>query len=203
MMRLPDNEDAEFPGLHVAFGRIWTLVRGMRGDYMRVRAITALALTIAARSLNVMMPFMFAGIVNTLVRDPKGQSRAGAVGHGGLDRGALRHGRRAEYPRRDLLACFAGGAAPRRHARVRARAYALCSFHQTKRTGAVYRHIERGVRAMDFLLRFLGFNIAPTVYELALAAVMVSIKYGLEFALIAALTGVAFSVHTYRVTNGA
>src|SRR5262249_7102809 len=43
-------------------------------------------------------------------------------------------------------------------------------FHHGKRTGSVYRTIERGVRAIDFLLRFLAFNIAPTLIELALAA---------------------------------
>ena len=56
-------------------------------------------------------------------------------------------------------------------ARVFAHVHALSvRFHQSKRTGSVYRTIERGVRAIDFLLRFLGFNIAPTLIELALAA---------------------------------
>ena len=51
-------------------------------------------------------------------------------------------------------------------------------FHQSKRTGAVYRTIERGVRAIDFLLRFLAFNIAPTVIELLLAAAVLGFNYG-------------------------
>jgi ATP-binding cassette subfamily B protein len=201
MLRLPENEDAEFPGLHVAFGRIWSLIRGMRGGAMRLRAVTALALTIAARSLNVMMPFMFAGIVNTLVRDPRGNlepalwATIGWIG--------VRFATAAVPNIRDAIFSPVSEEAQRRAASgVFAHVHTLSlSFHQTKRTGAVFRHIERGVRAMDFLLRFLCFNLGPTVYELTLAAVMVSIKYGPEFALIAALTGVAFSVHTYFATK--
>jgi ATP-binding cassette subfamily B protein len=201
MLRLPENEDAEFPGLHVAFGRIWSLIRGMRGGAMRLRAVTALALTIAARSLNVMMPFMFAGIVNTLVRDPRGNlepalwATIGWIG--------VRFATAAVPNIRDAIFSPVSEEAQRRAASgVFAHVHTLSlSFHQTKRTGAVFRHIERGVRAMDFLLRFLCFNLGPTVYELTLAAVMVSIKYGPEFALIAALTGLAFSVHTYFATK--
>ena len=59
-------------------------------------------------------------------------------------------------------------------------------FHQSKRTGAVYRTIERGMRAIDFLLRFLAFNIAPTIIELLLAAAVLGFKYGWMFSLIAA-----------------
>ncbi|MEJ0061241.1 MAG: ABC transporter ATP-binding protein/permease [Terricaulis sp.] len=74
-------------------------------------------------------------------------------------------------------------------------------FHQSKRTGAVYRTIERGVRAIDFLLRFLAFNIAPTLIELALAAGVLAFKYGVIFAIIAALTVAIYAWMTFGVTE--
>ena len=36
-------------------------------------------------------------------------------------------------------------------------------FHQTRRTGALNRVIERGASAIDYLIRFLAFNIGPTI----------------------------------------
>ncbi len=58
-------------------------------------------------------------------------------------------------------------------------------FHQTRRTGALNRVIDRGVASLDYLIRFLGFNIGPTLIELALASGVLATRYsGL-----AALTG--------------
>ena len=86
--------------------------------------------------------------------------------------------------------------------RVFAHVHALSvRFHQSKRTGAVYRTIERGVRAIDFLLRFLAFNIAPTVIELGLAAGVLAVRYGGWFAVIAATTVLIYAWLTFGVTE--
>ena len=41
-------------------------------------------------------------------------------------------------------------------------------YHITRKTGGLSRIIERGVKGVDFLLRFLLFSIVPLVLELAL-----------------------------------
>ena len=74
-------------------------------------------------------------------------------------------------------------------------------YHQTKRTGALNRIIERGARAVDFLMRFLIFNIAPTLLELGLASIVLSVNYGWEFAAIAVVTVVIYMVLTWSVTE--
>ena len=74
-------------------------------------------------------------------------------------------------------------------------------YHQTKRTGALNRIIERGARAVDFLMRFLIFNIAPTLLELGLAAIVLSVNYGWEFAAIAVVTVAIYMVLTWSVTE--
>ena len=74
-------------------------------------------------------------------------------------------------------------------------------YHQTKRTGALNRIIERGARAVDFLMRFLIFNIAPTLLELVLAATVLSVNYGWEFAAIAVVTVMIYMVLTWSVTE--
>ncbi len=61
------------------------------------------------------------------------------------------------------------------------------AFHQTRRTGALNRVIDRGVAALDYLVRFLGFNIGPTLIELMLAAYVLSTRYQPVVALLAVL----------------
>ena len=41
-------------------------------------------------------------------------------------------------------------------------------YHITRKTGGLSRIIERGVKGVDFLLRFLLFSVGPLLLELAL-----------------------------------
>lgn len=74
-------------------------------------------------------------------------------------------------------------------------------FHQTRRTGALNRVIDRGVAALDFLIRFLGFNIGPTLIELALAAAVMTGRYSVWVALSAVTTVVIYAAFTFAITN--
>ncbi|PHR93359.1 MAG: metal ABC transporter permease [Robiginitomaculum sp.] len=58
-------------------------------------------------------------------------------------------------------------------------------YHLERRTGGLSRIIERGIRSIDFLFRFLLFNIGPTLLQLAIAGVAFWIAYDWKFALIA------------------
>jgi ATP-binding cassette, subfamily B, heavy metal transporter len=71
------------------------------------------------------------------------------------------------------------------------------NFHLSRRTGGLSRDIERGVAGISFLLRFMLFNILPTLLELALVVVILLGLFAAEFALLALLAVglyVAFSV---------
>ena len=74
-------------------------------------------------------------------------------------------------------------------------------YHQTKRTGAVNRLIDRGANAIDFLLRFLVFNILPAIVELVLAAVLVSIFYGWIFSVVMVVAVLAYALVTWLMTE--
>ncbi len=74
-------------------------------------------------------------------------------------------------------------------------------FHLTRRAGALNRVIERGAAAIDFLLRFLAFNIVPTLIELALASVLLAVRYGPSFALIAVATVGLYAGFTVWITE--
>ncbi|XP_023954594.2 iron-sulfur clusters transporter ABCB7, mitochondrial isoform X1 [Bicyclus anynana] len=61
------------------------------------------------------------------------------------------------------------------------------SFHLGRQTGALSKTIDRGSRAINFVLSAMVFNIVPTIFELTLVSSILGIKGGLAFA------GVAFS----------
>jgi ATP-binding cassette subfamily B protein len=75
------------------------------------------------------------------------------------------------------------------------------AFHQTRRTGALNRVIDRGVAALDYLIRFLGFNIGPTLIELALAAFVLTTRYNPWSALVAVVVVALYAVFTALLTN--
>lgn len=74
-------------------------------------------------------------------------------------------------------------------------------FHLTRRAGALARIIERGAAAMEFLLRFLAFNIGPTLVELALAAAVIATLYSWKLAAAAVLTIAVYTAFTVIVTE--
>jgi ABC-type transport system involved in Fe-S cluster assembly fused permease/ATPase subunit len=74
-------------------------------------------------------------------------------------------------------------------------------FHQTRRTGALQRVIDRGAGALDTLIRFLIFNIGPTLIELALASYVLATLYGGWSALAAVATVLLYGLFTYWVTS--
>jgi len=72
-------------------------------------------------------------------------------------------------------------------------------YHLEKRTGRLTRIIERGVKSIDFLFRFLLFNIGPTFLQLGIVGVTFATVYDWRFAVVAiviVLTYVAFTVIT-------
>jgi ATP-binding cassette subfamily B protein len=81
-----------------------------------------------------------------------------------------------------------------------AQAQAL-QFHLTRRAGAINRIIERGAGAIEFLLRFLAFNIGPTLVELALAAAVMAALYSWKLAAAAVVTILIYIVFTVLITE--
>jgi len=68
------------------------------------------------------------------------------------------------------------------------------AFHLSRRTGALSRAIERGNRAIEFILRFLLFNILPTILELLLVAGVFLFHFGAGY-----MTGLLVAVVVYVV----
>ncbi|TVP93255.1 MAG: ABC transporter ATP-binding protein/permease [Thioalkalivibrio sp.] len=70
-------------------------------------------------------------------------------------------------------------------------------FHLSRQTGALSRDIERGTNGISFLLRFMVFNILPTMIEILLVAFILLIAVGPVFMVtifVAVAVYVAYSV---------
>ena len=75
------------------------------------------------------------------------------------------------------------------------------SFHLSRHTGSLDRLIDRGTKAIDFLLRYVVFNIGPTLIELVLVGVIVWIMFGGIYALIITTTVVVYILLTLKITS--
>jgi ATP-binding cassette subfamily B protein len=51
-------------------------------------------------------------------------------------------------------------------------------FHLERRTGALTKVVERGIKSIDMMLYFLLFNIAPTAIELIVICIIFGVKFG-------------------------
>ena len=75
------------------------------------------------------------------------------------------------------------------------------SFHQGKSTGAVARIIDRGASSTDTLLSSVVFNLGPTVFELAMAAYVMTSRYNWLLSTATVATIVVYTVVTFSISN--
>lgn len=71
-------------------------------------------------------------------------------------------------------------------------------FHLNRQTGGLSRDIDRGTSGISFLMRFMVFNIVPTLFEIVMVVTILFVNYGIWFALItlgSILTYIAYSVY--------
>jgi ATP-binding cassette subfamily B protein len=71
------------------------------------------------------------------------------------------------------------------------------AFHLNRRTGGLSRDIERGTNGISFLMRFMVFNIVPTLLEIAMVIGVLLWNYQVWYAVIvgaAVVVYVAYSV---------
>ncbi len=74
-------------------------------------------------------------------------------------------------------------------------------YHITRKTGGLSRIIERGVKGVDFLLRFLLFSIGPLILELAMIGVILTIFFDISYLAVVAITIALYVWFTFAVTE--
>lgn len=161
------------------------------------RVALAIALLVSAKLANVALPLLLKQIVDTLDTDNLSLVALPIsllLAYGGLRLmstlfGELRDlafGRVTEHAMREVAL------------KVFNHLHALdLNFHLERRTGGLSRDIERGLNGINFLMRFMLFNILPTLLEITLVAVILFVGYGVGYAAItvAAVVGyIGFSI---------
>ncbi len=74
-------------------------------------------------------------------------------------------------------------------------------FHLDRKTGGIARAVERGTKGIEFLLRFMLFNILPTLIEILMVCAILWKLYGWHFAALTLLTLVAYIGWTTIITE--
>jgi len=74
-------------------------------------------------------------------------------------------------------------------------------FHLARRTGAVTREIDHGIRGISSLISFTLYSILPTLVELGLVLGYLLLNYEIWFAAIVAVSLVVYVGFTFAVTN--
>jgi ATP-binding cassette, subfamily B, heavy metal transporter len=151
------------PPLTRTISQLMSLIGGLHDRGVRLRLATAFLLTLGSKVLAVVSPLVLADGINALSGGDASGALPTFLGLAGFW-AALRFASTAGPQIRDAIFQPVSEEAQRRAGtRVFSHVHNLSvRFHQSKRTGAVYRTIERGIRAIDFLLRFLAFNTSNT-----------------------------------------
>jgi len=74
-------------------------------------------------------------------------------------------------------------------------------FHLERKTGGLSRDIERGTSGINFLMRFMVFNIVPTILEIALVVGILFYNYGIGFAAITLASVAAYGLFSIFTTE--
>jgi len=74
-------------------------------------------------------------------------------------------------------------------------------FHLNRKTGGLSRDIERGTTGISFLMRFMVFNIVPTLFEIFMVIGILFYNYGFEFALVTLLAIAIYITFSVKVTE--
>ena len=74
-------------------------------------------------------------------------------------------------------------------------------FHLNRQTGGLSRDIDRGTSGINFLMRFMIFNIIPTLIEITMVVGILFFNYGIWFALITLSSIVLYVAYSVYATD--
>ena len=74
-------------------------------------------------------------------------------------------------------------------------------FHLNRQTGGLSRDIDRGNSGVNFLMRFMVFNIVPTLLEIIMVITILFVNYGFWFAFITLISIVSYVGYSFFATE--
>ncbi len=173
--------------------------------WIRRRVMFALLLLVVAKVVTVITPFFYRAAVNALAGDAPSAGWALGAGAVGLTvaYGMARVMAAGMQQLRDAVFARVAQRALRQLALETFRHIHRLSlrYHITRKTGSLSRVIERGVKGVEFLLRFLLFSLGPLILELIMVAAIFFTLFGFSYLLVVVITIWAYVWFTFRITE--
>lgn len=194
--RFPMNEDTEVN---------WRVLKDLVPHLMefRKRVFLAILFLIAAKVATIGLPFILKHVVDGLnMEDTSTQlvvvPIALIIAYGGLRLASVLFG--------EIRDTLFGRVTERAMRRVALKVFTHLhkldlDFHLNRQTGGLSRDMERGVSGISFLMRFMVFNIVPTLFEIAAVVAVLFSQYGYEFALVIFISVIAYVLFSMKATD--
>ncbi len=170
--------------------------------WVRRRVVLAMAMLVASKLIAVYTPVLYKGAVDGLAAEGVPPLALGAVGLT-VAYGMARLMAVGFQQLRDAAFAPVTQRALRRLALETFRHIHQLSmrYHITRKTGGLSRIIERGVKGVEFLLRFMLFSIGPLILELLLVAGILAMLFDWRYLAVLAVTIAIYVWFTFTVTE--
>ncbi|WP_322866250.1 ABCB family ABC transporter ATP-binding protein/permease [Aquicoccus sp. G2-2] len=171
-------------------------------SWVKQRVALALMALVASKVIAVFTPMIYKAAVDALAKDGASQLMLGAVGLT-LAYSMARLMTNGFQQLRDAFFAAVGQRALRALAlETFEHIHALSMrYHITRKTGGLSRIIERGVKGVEFLLRFMLFSIAPLILELLMIAVIFFWLFDVWYLAVVVVTIAIYVWFTFAVTE--
>ena len=173
--------------------------------WVRRRVVLSLGLLIIAKLVSVSTPFFFKAAVDSLSGVQRDDGWLLALGAVGLTvaYGVARFLNTGFSELRDVVFARVGVRALHALAMETFRHIHGLSlrYHLQRRTGALSRVMERGVKGVDFLLRFLLFSVGPLMLELLLVGAVLFWLFDIWYLIVVAVTIALYIWYTTAITE--
>jgi len=172
---------------------------------IKTRVVAALLLLLVSKLIAVGTPILYKGAVDALAPADAGTGWMLGMGAVGLTvaYGVARLMSVGFQQLRDVVFAVVGQRALRKLALETFQHIhrMSLSYHLTRKTGGLSRIIERGVKGVDFLLRFLVFSIGPLALELLLIAGLMVILFDVRYLVAIVVTIALYVWFTFAITE--
>jgi ATP-binding cassette subfamily B protein len=173
--------------------------------WVKRRVVVAMIMLVIAKLVTLGTPFLYKAAVDALTgegRDAAWMLGLGAVGLT-VAYGVARAANVGFQQLRDAVFARVAQRALRQLALETFRHVHALSlrYHITRKTGGLSRIIERGVKGVEFLLRFLLFSVGPLIIELLLTGIVLGAYFDPSYLLVLVLTIGLYIWFTFKVTE--
>ena len=173
--------------------------------WVKYRVVLALVALFVAKVIGVATPFFYAAAVDQLAGDELDPAWALGLGAVGVTvvYGLARLMTIGFQQLRDVIFALVGQRALRMLAlETFQHIHALSlRYHITRKTGGLSRIIERGVKGVEFLLRFMLFSVGPLILELTMIAIVLAVVFDIWYLVVVVVTIALYVWFTFAVTE--